>query len=67
MGKKTTSYTFNDIKGGEYFKRKAATELLNLKIKIIQYEETISNAKSMLNAANIDLIEAEKEFRTMWT
>tara|TARA_R110000823_G_scaffold302385_1_gene423577 strand:+ start:283 stop:570 length:288 start_codon:yes stop_codon:yes gene_type:complete len=66
MPKRTTSYTFNDIKGGDYFKRKAATELLNLKIKIIQLEAKIQTCKSELHTANIDIIEAEERFKENW-
>ena len=67
MGKKTHAYTFNNITGGDYFKKKAGIDYLNLKIKIIQLEEKIETCKSELYTANIDLIEAEEKFKENWT
>ena len=66
MGKKTHLYRFNDITGGDYFKKKAGIDYLNFKVQLIEKENLIFKLQKEVKELKELVSNAETNLYTEW-
>ena len=66
MGKKTHAYTFNNITGGDYFKKKAGIDYLNFKVQLIEKENLIFKLQEEVKELKELVSNAETNLYTEW-
>lgn len=66
MGKKTHAYTFNNITGGDYFKKQAGINYLNFKVQLIEKENLIFKLQEEVEELKELVSEAEIRLHEVW-